>query len=241
MADFFEHDKELLALYREIFPKAQKEIDNQLLLLKDASACENCDFPCFLQDDEFQLFEELPDFCPHRTWQKKAKEQLENEISKDILMKINEINILRNNFGCKCCATCCKLAGSEFSYEELKEKAKNGDEFASQFVSVFVPYDSEKAAREVYPEYFDFVVSKKEENSKMYFYHCEKLDKNLCGDYENRPGICKMFPTNTLIMLPPCCGFYEWQEETKIPSLLTHALISIVEFYIEKLDKLSES
>ncbi len=238
MSDFFEHDKELLELYRKIFPQAQKEIDNQLLSLKDNSSCKNCNFPCFLQNDEFQLFEELPDFCPHKNWQKKAKEKLENEISRDILTKLNEIKLYREKFSCNCCAICCKLAGSEFSYEELKEKAKNGDEFASQFVSVFVPYTSEEEARAVYPEYFDFVVSKKEENSKMYFYHCEKLDKNLCGDYGNRPDICKVFPTNTLIMLPPSCGYYQWQEETKVPSLLTHALISIIEFYLEKLNKL---
>lgn len=237
MSDFFEHDKELLDLYRDIFPKAQAEINKLLLELKDVSACENCDFPCFLQDDEFPLFEDLPEFCLHKKWQKAAKEKLENEISKDILQKINEIQALKDNFKCACCATCCKLAGSEFSYDELLKKAENGDNFASQFVSVFVPYNSEEDAREAYPEYFDFVVSKKEENSTMYFYHCKKLDKNLCSDYENRPEICRVFPTNTLVMLPPVCGYYKWQEETKIPSLLSHALISIVEFYLEKLKK----
>ena len=36
MSDFFEHDKELLDLYRDIFPKAQAEINKLLLELKDA-------------------------------------------------------------------------------------------------------------------------------------------------------------------------------------------------------------
>ena len=85
MSELFNHDKELLELYRNIFPKAQEEIDKQLLAIKDTSACNNCDFPCFLQNDEFQLFEQLPDFCPHKTWQKRAKEKLEN--AKNLLEK----------------------------------------------------------------------------------------------------------------------------------------------------------
>ena len=41
----------------------------------------------------------------------------------DILIKIKEIQACKKNFSCNCCATCCKLAGSAFSYEELAEKA----------------------------------------------------------------------------------------------------------------------
>ena len=59
----------------------------------------------------------------------------------------------RNKFSCSCCGDCCKLACSEFSPFELKQKAQNGDNFASQFLSVFVPYNSKKEARKINPEY----------------------------------------------------------------------------------------
>ncbi len=175
--------------------------------------------------------------CGFIQWQKTALSKLENEIAKDIWERIQNISKYKQEFSCSCCATCCKLACSEFSYEKLKEKAQNGDKFAKQFTSIFLPYKNEKDAYKIYGEYIDYLRETLGENEKVYFYYCPKNKNNLCTDYENRPEICKEFPTNPLMILPKSCGYKAWQEETHTATLLLHALVEIVDFYMKKLKK----
>ena len=112
-----------------------------------------------------------------------------------------QVNKLLENVGVK--------AYIDKRLEELKKKAKNGDNFATQFTSIFVPYKDENEAKQIYPEYFE-LLSERLEGEKVYFYHCPKLTKeNRCSDYENRPGICRDFPDNPLGFLPGPCGFQE--------------------------------
>lgn len=180
----------------------------------------------------------LHDDCGYKEWQKKCLDKLENQMGKDILEKINNISAYRENFSCSCCATCCKLACSEFSYEELKEKAKNGDNFAIQFTSIFIPYESEEDAYKAYSEYIDYLRESLPEGEKVYFYYCPKNKNNLCSDYENRPQICSEFPTNPLMILPKSCGYRAWRDETHTATLLLHALVEILDFYIKRLKKI---
>ncbi|MDD3012922.1 MAG: YkgJ family cysteine cluster protein, partial [Candidatus Gastranaerophilales bacterium] len=179
----------------------------------------------------------LPKDCGFRDWQKTALQKIKEEISRDILIKIREIKEFRFSFNCKKTGTCCRLASSEFSYEELKEKAKNGDNFATQFTSVFIPYDSIEDARKIFPEYLDLVFHQFDEGEKAYFYHCPHVtDNNLCSIYEFRPQICRDFPDNPLSILPSVCGFNEWKEDVQVASMLLHALIEILEFNIKKIE-----
>lgn len=180
----------------------------------------------------------LHDGCGYKKWQKDCLLKLKNEMAKDILEKIKQIDAYRDTFSCACCGTCCKLASSEFSYDELKEKAKNGDNFAQQFTSVFVPYENEEEVYQIYVEYVDYVKETLPKGEKTYFYHCPKVKDNLCTDYENRPQICREFPTNPLMLLPKTCGFNAWKEETHTATLLLHALVEIVDFYIKKLERI---
>ena len=108
--------------------------------------------------------QKLPPECLFRFWQEGCLHKLENEISKSIYEKIVEINKQREKYHCKKCATCCRLASSEFSYEELKERAKNGDIFSQQFVSIFVPYENKEDARKIYPEFFELLEEKYKED-----------------------------------------------------------------------------
>ena len=181
----------------------------------------------------------LHDGCGYKKWQIECLNKLKNDISKDILIKINEISEYKKEFSCSCCATCCKLACSEFSYAELLEKANNGDNFATQFTSVFIPYKSEEEAYKAYPDYIDYLKETLPEGEKTYFYYCPKNKNNLCTDYENRPNICREFPTNPLMILPKTCGYKEWREETHTQTLLLHALVEIVDFYIKRIESLS--
>ncbi len=173
-------------------------------------------------------------------WQAQVLDMFENDIAKEIHRKWQEILLYREKFMCKGCATCCKLACSEFSPEQLKQKAAGGDRFATQFLSVFVPYATREEASEVYPEYLqllDDTIS-----DEVYFYHCPKLnDCNRCTDYENRPQICRDFPDNPLSILPESCGFYQWRQQVQPVALMLHATLEILNYYRDKIPQSTSS
>lgn len=179
----------------------------------------------------------LPKECGYREWQKQAIDKINNQISKDICNKLNDINNYKEtSFHCKKTGTCCRLACSEFTYEELKEKAQKGDKFASQFTSIFIPYESIEEAGKVFPEYIELVKKTLGENEKINFYHCPHVsDENLCTMYESRPDICREFPGNPLCILPFNCGFYDWKEEVNVASMLLLALTEISGFNLKKI------
>ena len=181
------------------------------------------------------IFEEYEKNSVGENWQKAVLEMFEKDISKEIYRKWQEILKFREKFECKGCATCCNLACSEFSPEELKKRAQNGDNFAKQFTSIFVPYTSKEEARKIYPEYIELLDETKD--GDVYFYHCPKLtDCKRCSDYENRPDICKHFPDNPLCILPKSCGFYEWRKEVEPVAMMLHAMVEIIGYYKEKIN-----
>jgi len=179
----------------------------------------------------------LPENCSFKDWQKFCTDKIKNEIEPDIYVKAEEIKNYSKNFNCDRCATCCNLACSEYSYEELKQKAQNGDEFAKQFTSIFIPYKSLDEAREIFPDYVDLVKQTLDKDENIYFYHCPHLSKDkTCSNYEQRPEICRDFPDNPLCILPTTCGFYEWKEEVMVASMTLHAMTYIYKFYLEKIE-----
>ncbi len=207
--------------YREIFLKSAEEIKTKVEAIR----------PKGLKGEIFDKYEKDSDGY---LWQKNTLDLLQNDISKEIYRKLNEILAYRTKFKCVGCATCCNLACSEFSPEELKQKAQNGDNFAKQFLSVFIPYNSKEEARKVYPEYIELLEKNKEYD--VYFYHCPKLTEDKrCSDYENRPQICRDFPDNPLSILPSACGYKKWKEEVEPIALMLHSMVEIIDFYILKI------
>lgn len=205
--------------YREIFMRSIQIIEQRIYDIKP-------------NDVHGDIFKKYPHDSDGEKWQKVVLNLLTNDISKDILKKRNEILAYRKQFCCLGCAVCCNLACTEFSPEELNEKAKNGDNFASQFTSIFIPYKNRFEAEKIYPEYPDML----KEKDKVYFYHCPKLSKdNKCSDYINRPNICKTFPDNPLAILPKSCGFYQWKQEVEPTALMLHAFIEIINYYKSKI------
>lgn len=218
--------------YREIFLKSSEELINQLEKIKPKNACTDCKTNCGLKSE---LFETFPENCSYKIWQKNAIKFFDEVALKDIYQKWIKILKYRDNFNCIGCATCCKLACSEFSYEELKQKAQNGDNFAQQFTSIFIPYEDESEPQRIYPEYIE-LLKEKLEGEKVYFYHCPKLTaENRCSDYENRPDICRNFPDNPLSLLPKSCGFAKWKDEIEPTALMLHSLLEIINFYKSKI------
>ena len=176
----------------------------------------------------------LDENCVYVMWQKLILEKIENEISKDILKKLEDIKKYRYEFSCNHTGTCCRLACSEYTLEQLKEKASNGDRFACDFVSIFIPYENIEEARKVYPEFVSMMESK---TDRVYFYHCPHItEDNLCSIYDKRPKLCRDFPDNPLAILPDSCGYYQWKKEVEYSALLMHALIEICGFYKNKLE-----
>ena len=208
--------------YREIFKQSAKAIEERVNAIKP-------------KDFDGDIFDKYEENSTGKNWQKAVIDMLVNDISQEIFQKWTEIIDYRNNFECKGCATCCNLACSEFSYDELRKRAKNGDDFATQFTSIFVPYSSKEEARNVYPEYIKLLEDSLEEN--VYFYHCPKLTKDKkCSDYENRPKICRVFPDNPLDILPESCGFYEWRQEVEPVAMMLHAMVEIIDYYKTKIE-----
>lgn len=221
-------------LYREIFNNILNSIPTLFEKLKpDCKNCEKCNFCKINKTNPFQKFDEN---CRLKIWQQNIINALENDLSKDILYKLKEIEKDKESFICNRCTICCKFATSEFDYNTLKEKANNGDNFAKQFTSIFQPYNDFNEAKKVYPDYVKMLEESLEDINKVYFYYCKRLNKNgLCSDYENRLQICRDFPNNPLVLLPKCCGYKEWKEKHHVEALLSHATLEIIEFYLKKL------
>lgn len=224
-------------IYREIFLKINDAFLMRFNSEKKHLSCSQCkNYSTVCKHSPKNPTEKLPKDCIYKFWQEKCLYELETTISNSIIKEIKKINQLRNKYTCQKCAACCKLASSEYSYEQLKERAQNGDIFSKQFISIFVPYKNKESARKVYPEFFDLLETKYKQDEQIYFYYCPKLDKNdLCTDYENRPDICRDFPNNPLVIFPKSCGYRQWQDEVDVKALTIHAMVEITEFYKEKI------
>ena len=223
MSDLNSTLSEMKSKYRNIFMQSVDAIQNRIDDIK----------PKDLAGDIFDKFEKN---SIGQNWQKSVLKMFEKDISKEIYRKWNEIIEYRNNFECNGCATCCNLACSEYSPEELDRRAKNGDNFAKQFTSIFIPYDSQKDAESIYPEYIKLLNENIQDN--VYFYHCPKLtDCKRCSDYENRPDICKVFPDNPLDILPESCGFYNWKKEVEPIAMMLHSMVEIIDYYKAKIEE----
>ena len=221
MSDLEQTVKSMKQKYREIFMKSVEAIQQRVDEIKP-------------HDFEGDIFDKYEKNSLGDQWQTAVIDMFENDISREIYRKWQEILKYRENFHCKGCGTCCNLACSEFSPEQLNRKAQNGDKFATQFTSIFVPYESCEEAAKIYPEYLKLLDDTLDE--EVYFYHCPKLTEcKRCPDYENRPQICRDFPDNPLSILPESCGFYEWRLEVEPVALMLHSMVEIIDYYKEKI------
>ena len=218
--------------YENIFEEALIEIKKEINKFRPENPCKSCNIKnCNISDKNTTA--NYPSACPYRDWQIKFLSFLTVEYKEQLKKDYNQIMSKKDNYNCTRCGACCKLAVSEFSYAQLKQKALRGDKFATMFTSVFVPYESENKAREANKEYFDNLNSLIED--KVYYYYCPKVKNNECSDYENRPDICKDFPHNPLKILPPSCYFNNWKEEVSHDARRLKAKVDIIDFYKHKL------
>ena len=140
----------------------------------------------------------------------------------------------KNEYECSRCGACCKLAVSEYSYTQLKQRASRGDKFSEEFIKVFVPFESEEDAKKVNPEYFE-LLNTLVDDTRIYYYYCPKVKDNLCTIYESRPSICKDYPYHPLKLLPSECSFNAWKNDVSHQAMLLKAKTDIINFYKEQL------
>ncbi len=118
---------------------------------------------------------------------------------------------------CKMCGKCCRVVtNTKYTYDEIKKLAREGNEFAKDFIKIFEPYPSIEAARAVDAGIVDNIIehlksdNNYDENS-ITFYKCKYLlDNNKCSIYEERPTLCIHCPSSGWVVTPPGCGFEGW-------------------------------
>ncbi len=213
-------------MYREIFLKSSDALNQRIEEIR----------PDGVSGDIFDSYDKN---SKGEQWQSAVLEMFEKDISHEIYRKWQEILELRKNYSCKGCAICCNLACSEFSPEELKQRAEKGDEFASQFTGIFIPYGSRDEAQKVYPQYLKLLDDTVDDN--VYFYYCPKLTEcKRCSDYENRPQICRNFPDNPFSILPESCGYYGWRKQVEPVAMMLHSMVEIIDYYKNKISAIKE-
>lgn len=127
---------------------------------------------------------------------------------------------------CNMCGKCCRVVYIPIPYSELLEKYKAGEQAAIDFLDIFVPYESISKAKEVDSSIVDNIIALSKidnpnfDETRMTFYYCKYLqNNNMCGNYENRPTLCRHFPSTPWSIVPPGCGFEGWlfgrREEAK--------------------------
>ncbi|MEB3287078.1 MAG: YkgJ family cysteine cluster protein [Vampirovibrionales bacterium] len=237
--------------YRALFEEAQAEIEAAFTGLRDEFHCPECQSKGIAPQTPLEV---LPHpGCPYQHWQKACLDYLEGAYGRNLLSNIGEMNRARDAVSCHQCGVCCRFASSEFSYEQLQEKAQQGDAFARQFTSVFLPYTDTHAARLRFPELVDDILKEvrlqqagaKDENnpadtSPVYFYHCPYIgEDNQCTIYGSpkRPDICQSYPDTPLTFIYQRCAWKPWKDEYHQQAMKTHGAIELALYYAAGLKK----
>ena len=226
---------ELKTNYEKIFIEAAESIRKELDTIKPENACEGCsNKDCKIgKKDIFAPYP--PTGCKLREWQMQAITYLTGDYRTKLKAAYKAMMDKKSDYECNKCGDCCRLSVSQYSYQQLKQRAMKGDKYSEDFVSVFVPFETEEEARAVNPEYFA-LLNRLVEEDKIYYYYCPKISSdNLCTIYDQRPNICKEFPHNPLKLLPSKCSFNVWKNEISHQAMLLKAKTDIINFYKERL------
>ena len=219
--------------YEQIFIEAAESIRREIDKFKPDNPCTLCTVKdCKLEKKD--VFSDFPRGCAYKDWQAKVITFLSGDYRQKLKNTYKAIMDSKGEYQCNRCGDCCRLAVSEYSYEQLKQRAMRGDKFSEEFVSVFVPYKTEEEAKRENPEYFELLETLVEDQ-KTYYYYCPRLLSNECSTYEDRPNICRDFPHNPLKLLPSRCSYNAWRNKVAKQAMLLKAKTDIIEFYKNKL------
>ncbi len=234
MTDYNSESERLEAQYKEIFMESAKVIRHEIDKFKPNFNCKTCTIPCDIK--KVDIFEVFPPNCPYGAWQIKALSFLTNEYKAKLKIAKKSMMEKKNEYTCGKCGACCKLAVSEYSPIQLKQRAIRGDKFAKEFSQIYVPYESEDMAKAICPEYYDKLYDIMDPDERLYFYYCSKLGADdLCSDYENRPDICRDFPMTALKVLPDTCSYLPWHNAVEKLAMSIKSREDLIQFYKDKI------
>lgn len=220
--------------YRKTFHLAHRELNDLFEDLKSDYLCPDC------KTEYVKVDVLLHDGCKYIEWQKKVVIALDQVVGKKILETLNNVRQTKEIMGkCNSCGVCCSLASSEFSYDELLNKSENGDNFARQFTSIFIPYESPEHARIKFPDLVSEILE--QSDGEVYFYYCPHLGKdNLCNIYNQpeRPPICADYPETPIVLMYKNCGYQPWKTKMLSSTLYAHAMLELCQHYIHKINDL---
>lgn len=123
---------------------------------------------------------------------------------------------------CGMCGQCCICVTPSTPTKELIKKAEAGDQFAIDFLSIFVPFESIEEAKKVNINNVERSLAicekpnSKVKKEELVFYRCKHLlDNNLCSNHENRPELCRSFPDSPFLVVPKGCVYENWVAECR--------------------------
>lgn len=232
--------------YRKIFGERQAALFARINALRGNYHCPDCQTPP-------ELLDTLHAGCGYRDWFAEAVRVIEQEAAREVFVQVREIQTRKRDYACHQCGVCCRLASSEYSFEELLERAAAGDSFAAQFTSVFLPYSSAEAAHEKFPAIVSDVLAETrsgqsgtDDNTEagsadgqpVYFYHCPYVgEDNRCTLYGTgkRPAICEEYPGTPLTFIYDKCAWRPWKDKYHHQAMATHAEIELCSWLVNRL------
>ncbi len=223
-----------------MFQNAAQALESHLLNQRSHFHCSDCaqETPASFRD----ALNPLHTHCGFRDWQQAALHWIEHTAGQGIVEKLNAIETYKNTISCHMCGVCCRMASVDKPYNVLLQQAQQGDAFAQQFTSIFLPYESRDAARQKAPDVVTAVLAEAEEQEgeqeTIFFYHCPYVgEDNRCSVYgtPKRPALCASYPETPLSYIDEQCAWHPWKADTYADTLLAHALLAYCTDLSEKL------
>lgn len=123
---------------------------------------------------------------------------------------------------CKMTGQCCRMASPSTPAVKLLLKAAEGNSYARDFLSIFIPYTSIEEAKKISPGLVDRALVQAAKSPKfdsvdqVVFFYCRYInDDNKCMIYEDRPQLCRDYPDTPFLVMSPDCAFEAWSKECK--------------------------
>lgn len=174
---------------------------------------------------------------------------LDDEMGHSVVNTLQHIQHKRDEIDCHQCGVCCRVASSEYTYDQLLEHAKSGDVFAEQFTRVFLPYFNLESVRQQYPELVgamlkevvqseSIVADDRPLKKALHVFYCPYVgEDNRCGLYGDpkRPALCETYPENPLVFVQPGCAWIGWKRDFHEPTIKAHAQLAVAQTYTQRL------
>lgn len=181
---------------------------------------------------------------------------------RSVLETLDTVKEKRDSIDCGQCGVCCRVASSEFTYDELREQAKAGDVFAEQFTRVFLPYPSLEDAKVAYPNVIAAMAKESGQDSStenkpsntpteleanqpkektLSVYHCPYVgEDNKCTLYGDpkRPALCESYPENALVFVADECAWSDWKQTYHSDTVKAHAMLAVCQTYTQRIQNI---